>query len=48
MEHSAKFYKVKGYYDAGLWNKAMVRNAVVKGWITAEEFEEITGEVYDG
>ena len=45
-EHSPKFNKVKGYYDSGLWNKTMVRNAVVKGWITAEEYEEITGEVY--
>jgi uncharacterized XkdX family phage protein len=42
---SAKFEKVKGYYDKGLWNKAMVRNAVVKKWITAEEYALITGEV---
>ena len=42
----AKFNKVKTYYDKGLWNKAMVRNAVAKEWITAEEYEEITGEVY--
>lgn len=26
---------------------ASVRNAVVKGWITAEEFEIITGELYE-
>lgn len=45
--HSPKFAKVKGYYDAGLWTKAMVRNAVVKRWITAEEYEEITGEAYE-
>ena len=43
---SAKFEKVKKYYDKGLWNKTMVHNAVVKGWITAEEYELITGEVY--
>ena len=42
------FEKVKKYYDSGLWNKTMVRNAVVKRWITAEEYEEITGEAYDG
>lgn len=47
-EHSPKFSKVKSYYDNHLWNVQMVRNAVVKSWITAEEFEEITGEVYDG
>ena len=43
---SSKFEKVKRYYDSGLWNKTMVRNAVVKGWITAEEYTIITGEVY--
>ena len=43
---SKKFKLVKKYYDNGLWNKEMVRNAVVKGWITAAEYEEITGEVY--
>lgn len=43
---SAKFYKVKGYYDNGLWNKAMVRDAVIKGWITEEEYKQITGEEY--
>lgn len=46
MEHSAKFAKVKKYYDNGLWTKTMVANAVVKGWITAEEYEEIVGEPY--
>ena len=41
---SPKFEKVKGYYDSGLWTEAMVKNAVAKGWITAEEFAEITGK----
>lgn len=41
-----KFEKVKIYYDNGLWGIDRVRNAVVKNWITAEEFEEITGEPY--
>lgn len=45
--HSPKFDKVKRYYDSGLWNKAMVRNAVAKGWITSSEYEEITNEVYE-
>ena len=44
---SKKFNLVKRYYDNGLWNKVMVRNAVVKDWITAAEYEEITGEVYE-
>ena len=46
MEHSPKFEKVKNYYDKGLWNEEMVRNAVVKGWITEEEYSEIVGENY--
>lgn len=45
---SKKFAKVKRYYDEGLWTKAMVANAVVKSWITAEEYEIITGEPYEG
>ena len=47
VEHSPKFELVKSYYDAGLWKKKAVRNAVVKGWITAAEYEEITGEIYE-
>ena len=43
---SKKFNFVKAAYDRGNWNNAMVANAVVKGWITAEEYEIITGEVY--
>lgn len=46
-EHSPKFNKVKGYYDAGLWNKIMIKNAVTKRWITNAEYEEITGEIYE-
>lgn len=45
--HSPKYNKVKNYYDKGLWNDEMVRNAVVKGWITAEEYTEITGKPYE-
>ena len=41
---SPKFSKVKHYYDTGLWTLSMVKNAVIKGWITAEEYTEITGE----
>lgn len=47
MEHSKNFAKVKNYYDMGFWSKAKVHNAVVKNWITAEEYEEITGEDYE-
>ena len=43
---SKNFEKVKSYYDKGLWSKQAVKNAVVKKWITASEYEEITGETY--
>lgn len=49
-EHSENFEKVKYYYDNGFWSKARVRRAVTtpksSPWITAEEYEEITHEVY--
>ncbi len=47
MAHSSKYEKVRKYYRDGLWTLDRVRNAVAKGWITAEEFEEITGEIYE-
>lgn len=43
---SKHFEMVKNYFDKGFWSMTRVRNAVVKGWITAEEFKTITGEVY--
>lgn len=46
MEHSEKFEKVKTYYEYGVWDERRCRDAVVKKWITAEEFKEITGKDY--
>ncbi|MCH5213322.1 MAG: XkdX family protein [Oscillospiraceae bacterium] len=43
---SKNYEKVKKWYDKGIWNETMCRNAVVMGWITPEEFTEITGEEY--
>lgn len=43
---SSHYEKVKSFYDNGLWNMERVKNAVVKGWITAEEFKAITGQNY--
>lgn len=40
------YERVKYYYKAGLWSKPMVKNAVRKGVITKEQYEEITGEEY--
>lgn len=45
-EHSPKFEEIKSYYEQGLWKKKAVKNAVIKGWITADEYEEIVGEPY--
>ena len=47
MEHSRNYEKVKTYYERGMWAKERVYSAVGK-WITAEEYQEITGEDYDG
>lgn len=44
---SKHFKKVKGYFDSGLWSIERVRNAVVKSWITAEEYKIITDEEYN-
>ena len=37
---------IKKWYDSGLWSKTRVRNAVVKGKITQEQYRLITGEDY--
>lgn len=47
LKNEQKVQRCKKYFDEGLWNIAMVKNAVVKGWITSEEFEEITGVEYE-
>ena len=45
---SKKYETVKGFFDRGLWKLSRVKDAVKMGWITAEEFREITGEDYEG
>lgn len=40
--------KIEKWYHMGLWSKAMVADAVAKKVITAEDYEYITGEVYEG
>lgn len=50
--HSKNFDKVKKYYNTfkadgtRMWTIEMVRNSVLKGWITEAEFKEITREDY--
>ena len=45
--HSKKYSMLKSYYWLGFWTIKMMRSAVVKKWITADEFKEITGQDYD-
>jgi len=44
---SKMYEKIKEYYNTGLWSEERVRNMVVKGVITEEEFYDITGEFYN-
>ena len=44
--HSEKYEMVRKFYKTKMWNETQVRNAVVKNWITASEFYEITGKEY--
>ena len=47
MEHSPKYNQVLDFYKRNLWNEKMVRNAVIKDWITKDEFKEITNIPYE-
>lgn len=40
------FETLKNCYENGIWTKSQISDAVIKGWITAEEYVEITGEEY--
>ena len=40
------FTRIKRFYDAGYWTKEMVADGVVAGKITAEQYQEITGDAY--
>jgi len=42
----SKYEKVKYYYNLQLWDLQRVQNAVTKGWITSDEYKEITGNEY--
>lgn len=38
--------KIARWYAQGLWTAGMVRNAVEKGILSAQDYEEITGKSY--
>ena len=44
---SKMYEKIKEYYNTGLWSEERVKNMVIKGIITEEEFYDITGEFYN-
>ena len=39
--------KIAKWYKQGLWTKTMVKNAVKKGVLTAGDYTEIVGEMYE-
>ena len=39
--------KIKSYYDTGLWSEERVRNMVIKGIITEEEYKNIVDKEYE-
>ena len=43
---SKMYEKTKEYYDTGLWSEERVRNMVIKGIITEEEYKAIIGKEY--
>lgn len=38
------YEKIKRWYELGLWSEKQVREAHAKGYITPEQFKEITGK----
>lgn len=40
------YERIKFFYEIGMWNKPMVKNAVKRDIITKEQYKEITGEEY--
>ena len=44
---SKMYEKIKKYYDTGLWSEERVRNMVIKGIITEDEYASIVGEEYE-
>ena len=41
------FEKIKRYYDSGFWSEDRVKNVVIVGAITEEEFELIVGKKFE-
>ena len=43
---SDNFEMLERFFDEGLWDQKRLKNAVIKNWITKEEYKLITGEDY--
>ena len=43
---SKMYEKINEYYNTSLWSEERVRNMVVKGIITEEEYKTIIGKEY--
>ena len=43
---SANYERVRKWYELGLWSAERVRLAVEHGWISASEYEVLTGKKY--
>ena len=43
---SKMYEKIKKYYYTGLWGEERVKNMVIKGIITEEEYKDIVGKAY--
>lgn len=43
---SKAFEKIKKYYSTGLWNETRVKNMVIKGIITEEQYKQIIGKTF--
>ena len=44
---SKMYEKIKEYYNTGLWSEERVRNMVIKGIITEEEYKDIIGNEHE-
>ena len=44
---SKMYEKIKEYYNTGLWSEERIRNMVIKGIITEEEYASIVGKEYE-
>lgn len=45
--HSKLYLTAKRNYNKGLWSKTKLRSLVDVGALTKNEYQEITGEVYE-